>query len=298
MLFTCFHEYRYSSSYLFLRIKVNGLLLCFRLCMSPAMLFLRIMCVRHEATRRKLPTPTLPRKKTNKKNTECVYEDTAVYISRMPQNKTKKHARHSSTHPPSSPPLAFALNIRPAAFPAYRLPFLTHTQHACTLGACRCEFHGCSRRPVFSSKGEKPRFCVAHKLDGMSDSRLSADGRSRAKAGAGRTSQVAAVQQRIYGNAAAAAAGGSLSGGAGGAGGGGSGLRASVGGTTRRNDRMRQSLISQTLGKRRSIGTKSMARTLAPSTPRHERGRTGRPGDSGQFDFSEEGEEVNGGSGR
>ncbi|CAN0548785.1 unnamed protein product, partial [Laminaria digitata] len=71
------------------------------------------------------------------------------------------------------------------------------------------------------------------------------------------------------GGGGAGARGSNAFGGGGGAGGG-SGLRTSVGGTTRRNDRMRQSLISQTLGKRRSIGTKTMAKTLAPSTPRHE----------------------------
>lgn len=66
--------------------------------------------------------------------------------------------------------------------------------------ACRCEFHGCSRRPVFSHKGEKPRFCLAHKLDGMQDSRLNAEGRGRARGGAAsRPSQVAAAQQRMYG---------------------------------------------------------------------------------------------------
>ena len=76
---------------------------------------------------------------------------------------------------------------------------------------------------MFSSKGEKPRFCVAHELDGMSDSRLSADGRSRTKAGAVRTSQVAAQQQRIYGSTTPAglSGGGTFSGGGGGDGGGG-----------------------------------------------------------------------------
>ena len=60
----------------------------------------------------------------------------------------------------------------------------------------RCEYQGCSRRPVFSIQGEKPRFCVAHKLDGMSDSRLTV---ARGKSGAGRTSQVAVAQSRMYG---------------------------------------------------------------------------------------------------
>lgn len=46
----------------------------------------------------------------------------------------------------------------------------------------RCESHGCSRRPVFSILGEKPRFCGAHKLEGMSDSRQTADARARARA--------------------------------------------------------------------------------------------------------------------
>ena len=53
---------------------------------------------------------------------------------------------------------------------------------------------------MFSHKGEKPRFCLAHKLDGMQDSRLNAEGRGRARgAAASRPSQVAASQQRMYG---------------------------------------------------------------------------------------------------
>ncbi|CAN0246138.1 unnamed protein product [Ectocarpus sp. 12 AP-2014] len=67
--------------------------------------------------------------------------------------------------------------------------------------------------------------------------------------------------------------------------------RVSVDGTTRRHDRMRKSLIGQTLGKRRSIGTKSLAKNLAPPTPRPE----GQPRRS-QFDFAEDREE--GGPGR
>lgn len=61
----------------------------------------------------------------------------------------------------------------------------------------------------------------------------------------------------------------------------------STDGTTRRHDRMRKQLIQQTLGKRRSIGTKSLAKGIAPLTPRLD--TTGRrQGSSGQFDFREE----------
>lgn len=71
----------------------------------------------------------------------------------------------------------------------------------------RCELHGCSRRPVYSYKGEKPRFCLAHKLDGMQDSRLNAEGRGRARAGPSTTtrhsqqavSAEVVAQQRMYG---------------------------------------------------------------------------------------------------
>ena len=53
---------------------------------------------------------------------------------------------------------------------------------------------------MFSFKGEKPRFCLAHKLDGMQDSRLNAESRGRARgAAASRPSQVAAAQPRMYG---------------------------------------------------------------------------------------------------
>ena len=56
---------------------------------------------------------------------------------------------------------------------------------------------------------------------------------------------------------------------------------------------MRQSLIGQTLGKRGSIGTKSLAKNLAPTTPRPEARR--RQNRSSAFDFAEE--DVNGGGG-
>lgn len=59
----------------------------------------------------------------------------------------------------------------------------------------RCEYQGCSRRPVFSFQGEKPRFCVAHKLEGMLDSRLTA---ARGKGSVGRPSQVSATQPRMH----------------------------------------------------------------------------------------------------
>lgn len=85
--------------------------------------------------------------------------------------------------------------------------------------------------------------------------------------------------------------GGGGSGGGGGGGGGQRGQRGSMEGTTRRHDKMRQSLIGQTLGKRRSIGTKSLAKSLAPSTPRPEGESKGRPESSTHFDFREEGEE-------
>lgn len=54
------------------------------------------------------------------------------------------------------------------------------------------------------------------------------------------------------------------------------GVPESIEGTTRRHDRMRQSLIGYTLGKA-SIGVKSKAKSLAPPTPRHDRGRRARP---------------------
>lgn len=58
-------------------------------------------------------------------------------------------------------------------------------------------------------------------------------------------------------------------------------------GTTRRHDKMRRSLIGQALGKRGSIGTKSLAKTLAPTTPRPE-ARPRRQQQGSQFDFAEE----------
>ena len=59
-----------------------------------------------------------------------------------------------------------------------------------------------------------------------------------------------------------------------------------AGGTTRRHDKMRKSLIGQTLGKRGSIGTKSLAKNLAPVTPRPEARH--RKKQSSAFDFAEE----------
>lgn len=55
------------------------------------------------------------------------------------------------------------------------------------------------------------------------------------------------------------------------------GVPESIEGTTRRHDQMRQSLIGYTLGQRASIGVKSKAKSLAPPTPRHDKGRRARP---------------------
>lgn len=55
---------------------------------------------------------------------------------------------------------------------------------------------------------------------------------------------------------------------------------------------MRKSLIGQTLGKRGSIGTKSLAKSLAPTTPRPEARRKQQQQQQQQsspFDFAEEG---------
>eukprot|EP00752_Nemacystus_decipiens_P007336 g6562.t1 len=71
---------------------------------------------------------------------------------------------------------------------------------------------------------------------------------------------------------------------------------AGAGGATRRHDKMRKSLIGQTLGKRGSIGTKSLAKSLAPTTPRPE-ARRRRQKQSSAFDFAEE-DMGNGGRGR
>ncbi len=51
---------------------------------------------------------------------------------------------------------------------------------------------------------------------------------------------------------------------------------------------MRKSLIGQTLGKRGSIGTKSLAKNLAPQTPRPERSRRQQQQQqASRFDFAE-----------
>lgn len=58
---------------------------------------------------------------------------------------------------------------------------------------------------------------------------------------------------------------------------------------------MRKSLIGQTLGKRGSIGTKSLAKNLAPTTPRPQ-ARSGhqKQQQSSSFDFREDMEEQRG----
>lgn len=101
-------------------------LLCFRLsCASCYMLRERIMYVRHAATRRKLSTPALPRKPKTK-TTPSVCTKTPLYINmhRMPQNKTKNHARHASNPPP---PARFRPQFPPPGRPCLP-PTLSHAR--------------------------------------------------------------------------------------------------------------------------------------------------------------------------